>query len=92
MSGADPCAMLKHGALLADAEGRKGDARDYRMALAAVAELIEADRELDAAYTEFPAVGTATPVQREAAAYRINAAHRRRAAALTELTRVGGAA
>ncbi|WP_415916330.1 hypothetical protein SE336_16060 [Xanthomonas arboricola] len=54
-----------------------------------VVELIEADRELDTAYAEFPPIGRGTPAQIDDAAGRVNAALHRRSAALSN---VGAAA
>lgn len=54
-------------------------------ACAAVTELLEADKEFDAAYLEFPAVGTATKHALDSAAARINTARARRAAALARV-------
>lgn len=62
--------------------GCRGNAAEVAEVRAAVAELIEADKEFDAAYAEFPLAGKATNSQINEAAARINSARLRRTAAL----------
>lgn len=71
----------------ADADRAGAKAAEMEAARAAVAELIEADKELDAAYAEFPGL-RAERAAIEKAAMRVNVAIARRTAAIAN---VGGA-
>ena len=89
MSGpVDVLAMLKQAAQVAEHNGLRGDARDFERAHAVVAELLDAEREVRAAYAAFPKAGTATTAQLDEVAARLNAALRRRAAAFDQVQEV----